>query len=90
MLKTKLGKYTIACLFTWEWVKQISCLNDDHNLWNLKLSYVNQLQWSSSLQFVKWSHFVLFFYDYFLTNYIVSPTHNSIYIFLLYIYIIKN
>jgi hypothetical protein len=31
-LKTKFVKDTIPCLFTLEWAKQISCLNDDHNL----------------------------------------------------------
>jgi hypothetical protein len=73
--KRKFGKDTIPCLFTWEWAKQISCLNDDHNLWNLKLSYLNQLQWSSSLKFVKWSHSILFFYENKLTNYIISLFH---------------
>jgi hypothetical protein len=90
-LKEKFGKDTIPCLFTWEWAKQNFHLNDDHNLWNLKMSYLNQLQWSSSLEFVKWSHSILFFYENDLTNYIVSPTHNfhlyfhvNIYMFLFF------
>jgi hypothetical protein len=34
--------------FIQEWRKQIpiwNCPSDEYNLWNLKLSYLNQLQW---------------------------------------------
>jgi hypothetical protein len=44
--KIQIWKNTFPCLFTWEWVKQIFSLelpNDD--LWNLKLSYLNQFWW---------------------------------------------
>jgi hypothetical protein len=46
--KTQIQKYAIPCLFTWQWAKQIRVWNhpsDDNNLWNLKLSHLNQFRW---------------------------------------------
>jgi hypothetical protein len=44
--KTQIWKDTFQCLFTWEWIKQILLWNYSmYDLWNLKLSYLNQLQW---------------------------------------------
>ncbi len=44
--KTQIQKYTFLCLFILEWAKKIlvwNCPNND--IWNLTLSYLNQLQW---------------------------------------------
>jgi hypothetical protein len=44
--KKYIQEYTIPCLFTWEWPKQIwNYSSDDYDLWNLKLSYLNQFWW---------------------------------------------
>jgi hypothetical protein len=44
-LKTQIQKYTIPCIFTWEWAKQIRVWNcpihNDNDLWNLKFSDLN-------------------------------------------------
>jgi hypothetical protein len=46
--KTQIQKHAIPCLFTWQWAKQIRVWNypsDDYNIWNLKLSHLNQFWW---------------------------------------------
>ncbi len=46
----KSKKVGFPCLFTWEWNKQIpfwNCSNDNYKLWNSKLSYLNQFQWTN-------------------------------------------
>jgi hypothetical protein len=47
-IKIQIWKDLISCLFTWEWTKHIpiwNCPSDNYDLWNLTLSYLNQLQW---------------------------------------------
>jgi hypothetical protein len=43
--KEKLLKYTIPCVFTWEWTKQLLAWNcpihNDNDLWNLKFYDLN-------------------------------------------------
>jgi hypothetical protein len=45
--KTKIFKNTLPCLFIWEWAKHILVWNcpmmmRTYDLWNLKLSYLNE------------------------------------------------
>jgi hypothetical protein len=42
---TNMKKY-LSMPFTWKWTKQTPIWNcEDDNLWNLKLSYLNQFRW---------------------------------------------
>jgi hypothetical protein len=54
---------TFPCLFTQEWEKAISIWNcpsenNHNNLWNLKLSYLNDLQWITIVGINKLSYFI--------------------------------
>ncbi len=44
--KTQIQKYTFLCLFILERAKKIQVWNCPNNdIWNLRLSYLNRLQW---------------------------------------------
>jgi hypothetical protein len=51
--KTQIKKYTFPCLFIWEWTKCIEIWNypsDNYDLWNIKLSCLNQLRWINVIE----------------------------------------
>jgi hypothetical protein len=44
-IKIQIWKDLISCLFTWEHIPIWNCPSDNYDLWNLRLSYLSQLQW---------------------------------------------
>jgi hypothetical protein len=56
ILKRHIFEKHLFMFFTWEWAKCIHTWNhprDDHYLWNLRLSYLNQLWWIIIIEMIR-------------------------------------